>query len=109
MRTKQEIMKDVKDIYGMPTAKQYDNFPYELQHKGLREWAQKFGMTDLLLNIENCLKSGFGYIGEMKIDSEFMLSLLGTSDESIINAGYLFLGKVVILIDHWDYYDVKVV
>lgn len=57
------------------TTEQVFDLKYKVEHPFLREWCLKYGITDCVRCMWQCLKSGFGYMGEQRIDREFMKSL----------------------------------
>lgn len=74
------------------TAKEYLDLPYKLKNKFLSDLSFKHGMTSTLYGIRVCLLSGFGYMGETRVDANFIRSL-DENDKNILRKGYAFLLK----------------
>lgn len=74
------------------TAKEYLNLPYKLKNKFLSYWSFKYGITATLNDIRVCLLSGFGYMGETRVNANFIRSL-DENDKNILRKGYAFLLK----------------
>lgn len=72
------------------TTEEYLELKYKLHDKFLRKWAGMFGITCLLWDMDICLRSGFGYLAEKRIDLDFV-SALDKNDKSILSKGYAFL------------------
>lgn len=66
------------------TTEQVIDLKYKVEDPFLREWSMKHGITDCVRCMWHCLKSGFGYMGEQRIDREFMKSLTA-GDRAIYN------------------------
>lgn len=64
---------------------------YDLQHKGLRDWAIRYGIIDLVWKIKGCLTSaGYGYLGNIKISRHF-LNTLSSHDKEILDKAKSFI------------------
>lgn len=74
------------------TAKEYLDLPYKLKNKLLSYWSCKYGITTTLNDVRGCLQSGFGYMGETRVDANFIRSL-DENDKNILRKGYAFLLK----------------
>lgn len=74
------------------TAKEYLDLPYKLKNKFLSDWSFKYGITATLNDIRVCLLSGFGYMGETRVNANFIRSL-DENDKNILRKGYAFLLK----------------
>ncbi len=67
----------------MTFTKIYD-LVYKIENKDLKTWCNKYGVIDCMTNIHHCLKTGFGYLGALRIDAAFMCSL-SENDRNIYN------------------------
>ena len=72
------------------TTEDFLEMQYKFHNKFLREWAERSGTTCLLYDIYICLKSGFGYMGEIRMDMDFILAL-DESDKSLLIKRNAFL------------------
>ena len=72
------------------TTEDFLEMKYKFHNKFLREWAGRFGTTCLLWDMYLCLKSGFGYMGWVRMDRNF-ISALDEHDKSLLIQGNDFL------------------
>lgn len=60
------------------------NLKYKIENLFLKKWSVKYGVVDCMTKVQMCLKSGWGYMGDRRIDCKFMAQL-SQNDRAIYN------------------------
>jgi len=66
------------------TTRQILDLKYKVENPVLKQWSMKHGIIDCMTKIQACLRSGFGYLGDQRIDRHF-INQLSPGDRTIYN------------------------
>lgn len=66
------------------TYEQITSLKYKVENPVLKKWSMRHGIIDCMTTVRACLQSGFGYMGEQRIDRNFIASL-SDGDRCIYN------------------------
>jgi len=66
------------------SREQIMSLKYKVENPFLRKWSLKYGIIDCMNKVHSCLKTGFGYMGEQRIDRSFM-ETLSDNDRCLYN------------------------
>jgi len=60
------------------------NLKYKIENPFLKKWSLSYGIIECMTKLQICMQSDFGYMGDQRIDRDFIKSL-SKNDRDIYN------------------------